>query len=371
MYTHDSDDHQNSFTSGYIDFDCPDTVRRYVINELDEDTNSRMNNLVYVFAWQYYRGGTLYGVYDELAKDPRTGWSQFWGTNKQTVPKVIDITPNDDDSSSDEVPLVAERITFNKQPSGKTCSYVHKSQQAAGSDTYIDLNAWDDDVVSFYLDNGTDITRVDTNENGAFGYGTVFQQLKESVLWSSCESKFPCVCYKESKKEQNPGEGKTEYVFSQPRHTITSGTINAAGNCTCSDDDAIAYSFSGYTSSDATGGDVVQVCASIPETVKILAKIIQWAQILVPMIVIIYSGIDIGKIVVAGNVDEELPKRKKGLIIRGIVMMVFIFLPLFIKVLFSTVFDDNFLGVGGIDCLFTDDLWANEDLTDQYDEQYE
>lgn len=93
----------------------------------------------------------------------------------------------------------------------------------------------------------------------------------------------------------------------------------------------------------------------LPNTSKILSKVIKWIQILVPVFLIILTALDIGKIVVTGNIEEELPKRKKIIMIRFVVAIVFFFLPLFVRMFTGWLIDsgaENTDSIEYIDCLF-------------------
>lgn len=90
------------------------------------------------------------------------------------------------------------------------------------------------------------------------------------------------------------------------------------------------------------GGDDGELCTKImPNTAKDLATIIRWAQLLVPVLLIGFTAIDIGKIVMSGNIEEDLPKQKKKIITRFIIAIVFFFLPLILKILLDSVKIDS------------------------------
>jgi hypothetical protein len=72
-------------------------------------------------------------------------------------------------------------------------------------------------------------------------------------------------------------------------------------------------------------------------------------QVLVPALTIVLTGIEIGRIVVAGNLEEELPKRKKSIIVRGIIMVTFLFLPLITQLIINLAEGVEILNVS---CLF-------------------
>jgi len=95
--------------------------------------------------------------------------------------------------------------------------------------------------------------------------------------------------------------------------------------------------------------DNTSVCELLPETAVVLADIISWARYIVPAFLIILTGIDISRIVVSGNIEEELPKRKKTIFIRLIVAAVFFFLPIIVQLLLSIVTEYDY---GDISCIW-------------------
>lgn len=93
----------------------------------------------------------------------------------------------------------------------------------------------------------------------------------------------------------------------------------------------------------------------LPNTSKQLKILIKWSQILVPVFLIVLTALDIGKIVVTGNIDEELPKRKKIIIIRFVVVLVFFFLPVLVRMItgwLKSSGGENTDRIEYIDCLF-------------------
>lgn len=101
------------------------------------------------------------------------------------------------------------------------------------------------------------------------------------------------------------------------------------------------YVYNG-TGNPNEGGDDGELCTKImPNTAQDLATIIRWAQLLVPVLLIGLTAIDIGRIVMSGNIEEDLPKQKKKIITRFIVAIVFFFLPLILKILLDSVQIDS------------------------------
>jgi len=102
------------------------------------------------------------------------------------------------------------------------------------------------------------------------------------------------------------------------------------------------FVYNGEGAADDGDVDTGALCTKImPETSKNLAEIIGWVQILIPVLLIILTAFDIGKIVLSGNLDEELPKQKKKIITRFIVAVSFFFLPLIVNLLLTYVKIDS------------------------------
>jgi len=87
------------------------------------------------------------------------------------------------------------------------------------------------------------------------------------------------------------------------------------------------------------------------ETVEQLRRIINILQILVPVLTIALTGFDLMKIVLSGNLDEELPKKKKVIAIRFVLMAFFFFLPFITSLLLGMLKDAGVIGVEQIDCI--------------------
>ncbi len=100
-----------------------------------------------------------------------------------------------------------------------------------------------------------------------------------------------------------------------------------------------------------------QICDKIPATAKVLRTVIAWIRIAVPVLLILFTSIDITRIVISGNPEEDLPKRKKGIISRMIVAVSIFFLPTIVSLIlgmFSNTGDLNTDEIQAIDCLFTE-----------------
>lgn len=95
------------------------------------------------------------------------------------------------------------------------------------------------------------------------------------------------------------------------------------------------------------------ICDVIPETSLLIATVIYYAGILVPILLIVYTALDIAKLVISGNIEEEIPKKKKAIITRFIVAVVFFFLPIIINIFVSSEYGTDF---GDVSCLWSTDI---------------
>jgi len=231
--------------------------------------------------------------------------------------------------------LVSERIYIENESildeltDKQKCYYVKKAEQAAGTNSYLNIYIFDN--VTLASNNGMITTLV--NSTG------VMQK------WKTCNTK--TLYFNDPTSKIDVSKSSPKYRYDFPRlgyKTSKSNDYNSKFE---------------YTTTPPPGGDDIgkNACASIPETLKVLKTIISILQIGVPAFVIILTSIDIFRMVVAGNLDEELPKRKKSIIIRLIIMLVFFFLPLFINVGLNLIYTNSDwfrkeVGIKDIKCLF-------------------
>ena len=179
---------------------------------------------------------------------------------------------------------------------------------------------------------------------------------KTTAKWSF--GKPNVACFNDADPKSYSGNSSTvSYYFDNVRFNGISIDEDEGQSCAS----YTGYSRYVYAGEGKMGDDVDtgELCTKImPQTAKDLAKIIGWVQILVPILLIILSGLDIGRIVVAGNIDEELPKQKKKVIIRFVVAVSIFFLPLILKVLLNTVkvdsgsTDEEIQTIQYIQCIF-------------------
>lgn len=145
-------------------------------------------------------------------------------------------------------------------------------------------------------------------------------------------------CFNDASAKSYSGNSSTvSYYFDAIRYKVSSASGENGKIC----DSGERYVYSG-TVTEGDDVDTGELCTKImPQTAQDLATIIGWVQILVPILLIILVGLDIGKIVVAGNIEDDLPKQKKKIIVRFIVAISVFFLPLIMKLLLSMVKVDS------------------------------
>lgn len=111
------------------------------------------------------------------------------------------------------------------------------------------------------------------------------------------------------------------------------------------------------TDESGDGDNRNELCTTImPNTSLVLKRIINIIQLLAPVLLIILCALDLGKIVMAGKLDDELPKQRSKIIRRFIVAVAIFFLPLIVHLLVQFIINANDGKVSEqiqqIDCLF-------------------
>ncbi|MBQ7136415.1 MAG: hypothetical protein IJO43_00360 [Bacilli bacterium] len=153
------------------------------------------------------------------------------------------------------------------------------------------------------------------------------------------------LCLKASSKSIN----ESSFYYSEIRHRGGIGSGPVGKTPTCKQDSFTLYKEVDWDEAAATGGTMTSICDIIPETSLILAEFTQWARIIVPAFLIILTGFDISKIVINGNLEEELPKRRKHIIIRAVIALIFFFLPLFVQAIIGATQGVDF---GDVSCIW-------------------
>ena len=346
----------DSAVSKLKNFTCPSEIRYWI--QFDDTSGNRVFSGIYAFDW-HINGISITSMLSDTSKytSGHLWWKEEHTTvNMGTIPVLfkekdkIGIQSNCDDratcvkdcgcSPEGVIPLVGERyfITGDLQGVGShTFKSVSASEEAVSSTKYAQFYKTDKANI-YLLQIGKTITSVDAS------YISTINSLS-----SSDNNANIYMCVKESVTTQDASRGNSEYKFSSIRHEISSiDKSDKASTCP-----------SGYQKFELTtetcrinsgnSNNQQSFCDKYPATAKILIRIMQILQIFVPAVTIIFTGIELGRIVVAGTLEEELPKRKKSLIIRAIMMIVFFFLPTITRLIISLAEGVSILDVS---CLF-------------------
>lgn len=277
----------------------------------------------------------------DILKAP-SGWWIFSSEANEIV--TIEAQPSlDSDGGGLKVPLVGERIyiTGDLNDSAYYFNYVNKATQAFGNNKYLQVIRYEDskDSEMYFVKRGNVIT-----------------SMMDSKAVSALKNGDKYLCLKESTVESDSSRADAGYKFSSIRHEI-----KFIGS-----DDVCPSSYVKYEIADAvckiSGTSLGEsFCDKYSNTAKVLIKIIQAMQIIVPVLVIVITCIDIFKLVVSGDIVEELPKRKKLMIVRLVVMVFFFLLPTLTKLIISTVEGVDIMDVS---CLFNDGVSSSGSYED-------
>ncbi len=254
----------------------------------------------------------------------RSGWCWFWGCAGATGPGIKAA------ENQKNYKLVSERYLLSDDypEPNKTLYYVMPAEQKIGTAAYVRIYIYDN-IVLLVKDGRA--TRIDDSEKSIIvenAPNTLYLNSPEPIPVSDSSS---VINYKFNKDQVKYSISTSPDATHKLKFTKTDNIPD----------------------SDETSGSL---CTErLKNTSPVLKSIIQWGQILLPALVIILTAFDIGKIVISGNVEEELPKRKKTIINRAIILVVFLFLPLLVKVLLKLVKtsgSDIAKNIEYIDCLF-------------------
>ena len=271
---------------------CPATVSYWIGWELHlNETYDAWGNVIDEDVSKSYRGVYSYSnhakVTASLTKIETSGWWIFKSTS--ATAGVIPVTGTNIGATSPyaTIPLVGERIylidDIGSDGYGHTYKLYTENEQAVGSSKYVQIYKGTNN----YIQVGKVITKLQgANANAEY------------------------LCIEPSVTTQDSDRGETAYKFSSIRHKVHASTSK-----TCSSGQL--YVRTTESCKTIIPENKESFCDRYSNTAFVLIDIIKIMQILVPAIVIIFTGIEIGRIVLAGNIEEELPKRKKSIFIRG------------------------------------------------------
>lgn len=259
--------------------------------------------------------------------------------------------------------LKSERFYLNgdAQPA-KQFAFKSEGKQAASNPNYITIS-------EYYTENGNKIHLVKKDQT--------ITKLATIYEWEELDNTKTTryICFKPSVKEIVSDKNDMSYKFSSIRSDISQSTKYSA-NWSNAFRNPEAYSAEEYKkiigntkmieceSGYSLYGEVslaeaedemkvgTSICDVLPETSIILAAGIQYLGYIVPVILIILTAIDISKIVLSGDLEEELPKKRKLIITRCIVAIAFFFVPILIKIFVSSNYEINNVDLGDISCLY-------------------
>lgn len=344
---------ESSFSKRILDsMECPTQIGYLVVKQMDDSDNS------VTFQVYYHRNDYSYlnNSTDQYDEDffksqivpgftPTDGDKVTFEIQKDSALfDRIDISLADDETMGRafKFNLVAERMYFNNnvQPN-KQWAFKSEGMQAASNPTYIR-------VYEYTTPGGSTIKLAEKSN-------TLSRISLTGTLKEHDDAKTIFVCFQPTVKEIDTEKTDMAYKFSSIRHKLEVKSTKANSEVT-EGNNGIECS-AGYSLYREVNWDEVQeeddngtsICDVIPETALLIAKIINYARILVPAILIILTAIDITKIVLTGEIEEELPKRRKLIITRFVIAAVFFFLPIFVQLFISSSYGIDF---GDISCLW-------------------
>ena len=266
-------------------------------------------------------------------------WTSNWGA----LGKVLfDVFKQSDINNINPFKLISERyITTNNTTVPNTIIYYvqENTDQVVSFNSYISLEIYDNVVL---LRNGERVTRLG-------GDSSIFKGITRNSD-QSLSGEVPDEIYINSPEPQaianssysvsyKYNSGQTIYSFSKNKDSVHTKKYVLTDE---------------PNSSDLKRSD--ELCESVlKNTSPLLKGLIKWIQILVPVLLIVLTALDIGKIVISGNIDEELPKRKRIIVLRFVVVIVFFFLPVIVRLMTSWLIDSGMGDTNNIkyvDCLF-------------------
>ena len=362
------------------DMTCPSSIGVGVYVQKDVDGNTQQF-LVYAIP----DDDEIWSSYDSFASTqiitgfyPVSGEWAGMPTNEVLHERAIN--RSDTFGTAFSFYLVNEKIEFtNAVVPRKTYTYKSSGSQAVSKVMYMKIKNYISPIGAqiALADKDGEITKLEWySENGNRMAGYFYNDNKAEDTINNMYY----VCFKNASQELVSDGTSTAFAFTGVRHVLKRGNkvysykdygtdfnIASDPNATCS---ARYTGSSGYSlyqlfsTDDDLDGETTKtsLCDIAPSTVIYIGEIINWLQILVPALLIIYTAVDISKIVITGNIEEELPKRKKNIIIRAIVSLIFFFLPLLVSVLFSIIYtSDKDVDFGDYSCIYKQNSTSDEE----------
>lgn len=250
-------------------------------------------------------------------------------------------TENTKKAASFQFNLVSERIYFiNDVQPKRQWAFKSEGQQAASKANYIS--------VSEYVNaKGTAFKVIEKND--------FITRTKSSLSLNTNDEKYThYICLKPSTMIVASDRNDMAYTFTVVKHDASWKNRVEVGTefsypLTCTTGYSL-YQEVSWEEFEENATNATSICEVMPETSLMIATAIYYLGMIVPALLIIFTAIDISKLVISGNLDEELPKKKKLIMVRFIVAVCFFFLPLLVQLFVNSNYGIDF---GDISCLFT------------------
>lgn len=304
----------------------------------DEDGNSKVeftDDEPYTF---YKFGYKLTSKDLGLVKSNGWGWLFDWESRLDSI--VYDTINDVADDYSSKYSVLSERyrLTSDAPEPNATIYYKQEVEQVAGKPSYVSILVYDNAVLMKKNDR---ITRLDGNlvsyYQGITKSGNSLSKEVPTEIWIN-------------DPEPEPVSSSSSTLSYKIKHRVFSAA-NKGGDGVHTQ----RYTLTDENPDDGSGRGNALCDEILVNTSPYLKTAIKAMQILIPLFLIVLTGFDIGKIVLTGNIEEELPKRKKLIITRFVVAVIFFFLPSFIALFTTWLIDSGAKNVDSIeyiDCLF-------------------
>lgn len=274
----------------------------------------------------YKFGGSI--TQDEITGNEKH-WYNFWGYQNERQKAA-----HEAETKQQQYKLVSESyILSDDAPTpNATLYYSMPATQAAGTDKYVQVLVYNN-VVLLKSDSLT--TRLEDS--------SAFSNVKTS---SSGKTNMD----PPATLNINDPEPTTEVTGGKIYYSYKNGQVRYSTNGSNS------YGLTNPSDLKLNPNDDSELCDEVmPETAKVLRDVIQYARFLVPAFLIVLVAVDLAKIVVSGNIDEEMPKQRKKVVTRIVVAVVFFFLPFLVNLFLDLAIDsgeERSKTIQTIDCLF-------------------
>lgn len=324
-------------TGGFLkDYKCPTKLYAYYVEDgaFDKIDTSKTTAALLEDVDNY-----LFSTSEDVGTD-ETGEDDGWFSDSELIER-------DEDTAKRDTYLISESADLLSSKEVTICDYKAYIEGEEGATSAATLSLYLFDNITF-ASLGNYITPLD--------FENEFKDEPRDVALKSCPNRgdVESLLYINSPQPDTSIGNNAPNVLTSYTSSIRYYISNDEDSCRDNNDSQAcsAFVFLGERhggSEDSEG----RLCERLGgELVAIIQEIVGIMQIVVPGLVIVLTGIDIGKLVVNGNLDEELPKKKKTIIIRFIVMIIFLFLPFITDVIIGLLKDAGLIGIEYVECIF-------------------